>query len=102
MKETKEMQTKPTVISIRQFWDWCVKPSKEMDKVFELCGMPHCFEYLAVDLTEVNENDIRIYQYEEDLLSDADVNILYSVVRGTQSSFDDGCYCFTLTLTTIK
>ena len=98
----KEMQTKPTVISIRQFWDRCVKPSKEMDKVFKSYGLPHWFEYLAVDLTAVNDNDIRIYRYEEDLVTDADVSTLYSVVRGTQSTFDDGYYCFTLTLTTIK
>ena len=96
------MQTKTVVISIRQFWERIVEPSKHMDRLFAEYGMNHKFEYLLVNFAGGKIRKAKVYVTAEDVLTDADTMIMCQIEESQMGTTPEGRYVFYLTVTTIK
>lgn len=96
------MQTKPVVISIRQFWEQIVEPSKHMDRLFAEYGMNHKFEYLLVNFAGGKIRKVKVYTTAEDVLTDDDTIIMCQIDESQMGTTPEGRYIFYLTVTTIK
>lgn len=96
------MEKKVTEMSIRQFWERIVEPSKHMDRLFAEYGMNHKFEYLLVNFAGGKIRKVKVYTISEDVLTDDDTMIMCQIDESQMGTTPEGRYIFYLTVTTIK
>lgn len=90
------------IISIRDFWNSIVEPSKHMDRLCAAYGITRKFEYLLVHFTGSKIRKVKAYTTSDEVFDDDDTMKMCHVDEGQMGTSIDGRYVFYLTVSTIK
>ena len=95
-------KTKRDVISVRQFWEEVVEPSKKIDNTLRKYGLERYFECLVVEYITESPDEPKLYASFGDVAMDKEVDMMCIVHDIACETSADGGYVYRLALSKIE